>query len=172
VKFGVVLPQIATELGTNVGGELEVSYRVMKGLSPFFAIGYTQPTVSRSELADPRLDAPYEGTQTQRELTTSLGVLYRFLPPAAKLNGYAGLGARLYFLETKTEGSDGTDGFGDNTEQSTRFGGVLMGGGELRLGPGALALEAQFGDSSLPHLITGDVTTGALAFQVGYRMMF
>ena len=40
-----------------------------------------------------------------------------------------------------------------------------------RLGLGSEP-EVQLGDSSLPHLITGDVTTGALALDLGYRLMF
>jgi len=172
LKVGVVLAHVATPLGTAAGGELELSYRVWRGLSVFLSAGYTRPTVERTSVADPRLAGAYDGTQTQEELTTSLGLLYRFLEPASKWNAYAGLGGRLYFLKTHTEGNVATQPFGENTEQSTQVGAVVVLGGEVRLGPGALALEAQFGDSSLPHVITGDVSTGALAFDLGYRFSF
>ena len=75
-------------------------------------------------------------------------------------------------LETITVGSAGDKPFGENREQSARVGGLFALGGERKLGPGALLLEAAFGSSDLPHLITGDVSTGAISIQLGYRFLF
>jgi hypothetical protein len=176
LKAGVVLPQIATELQTSWGVELETAFRLGGALggrlSLFTSVAYTQPEVARTGVADPRLPAAYDGTQTQRELSVGLGLIARFLPPAAIWNGYVGLGPRVYFLETITVGSAAGAEFGENREQSTRFGGIFLAGAERRLGPGALALEVQFGTSSLPHLITGDVSTGAIVVALAYRLFF
>ena len=42
-KVGVVLPQIATELATTWGTELEGSFRVFGHISVFATLGYTSP---------------------------------------------------------------------------------------------------------------------------------
>lgn len=167
-KLGVVLPQVATELETAFGGELEASFG--RRIAGFASFGYTQPRVTRTSLMDPRLPGVYDGEQTQRELTFGAGVLARAKPAGATWNGYAALAARAYFLETVTVGDSGGAAFGENREQSTRLGGVLTLGGERLLWKGALLLELQFGTSDLPHLITGDVSTGALVGAVGYRL--
>jgi len=104
----------------------------------------------------------YDGTQTQRELIVGLGFVGRVAPPRSVWNGYGMLGV----------GSAGGAELGENREQSARFGGMVTLGGERLLGPGVLALEAGFGTSDLPHLITGDVSTGAIAIQIGYRLFF
>ncbi|MCC7542828.1 MAG: hypothetical protein IT379_41820, partial [Deltaproteobacteria bacterium] len=68
------------------------------------------------------------------------------------------------------EGTGGGQPFGQNTEQSTQAGAVFQLGGELRAGPGAALLEVSFGISDLPHTITGQTSTGALAVELGYRL--
>jgi hypothetical protein len=175
-KVGVLLPQVTTELGPALTGGIELSFNLpvaRRRLAIYAEVGYAQPTVSRSGVMDPRLTGgPYEGTQTQRELVAGGGLLVRAAPPGSVWNGYALAGARAYFLETITVGSSGGMAFGENTEQSARFGGVFAVGGERLLGPGAALFEVAFGTSDLPHLITGDVSTGAIAIQLGYRFLF
>ncbi|MBI5478386.1 MAG: hypothetical protein HY906_05985 [Deltaproteobacteria bacterium] len=173
-KLGVVLPQVATELQTTVGAELELSYAVPvlgRRLAPFFGIGYAQPKIARSSLEDPRLPGSYDGTQTQRELTLAFGLLGRLMPLESRWNAYAGAGVRIYLLETVTVGSTGAAAFGENREQSTRVGGIFLVGGEFRLWRGSVLLELQYGHSRLPHWVTGEVTTGALTIALGYRLM-
>jgi hypothetical protein len=175
-KIGVLLPQIATELGATVTGGVELSFNLpfaRRRVALYAEVGYAQPEVSRSDVADPRLTGgPYEGTQTQRELVAGGGLLVLAAPPASLWNGYGMIGARAYFLETITVGSSGGQAFGENTEQSARFGGIFAVGAERLLGPGVALLEVGFGTSDLPHLITGDVSTSALAIQLGYRFLF
>ncbi len=171
-KVGVVLPQIATELSTTWGTEIEGSFRIFGHISVFATLGYTQPKVSRSSVSDPRVGGAYDGTQTQRELTLGAGAFYRLSPAAAVWNAYGGAGLRAYFLQTLTVGNAGANEFGENEEQSTKVGGVFFAGGERRLGPGALLAELQFGVSDLPHTITGDVSTGAIVVALGYRLVF
>jgi len=172
-KLGVVLPQIATPLGTAPGGELEIGVitpLVGGRLGVFVAGSYAQPTVTRTSQPDPRLPASYDGTQTQRELTTGLVAVMRLHPGLARWNVYGGLGVRAYFLQTLTVGDAGGAEFGENREQSTRIGGVGLAGGELRAGPGSATAELQLASSGLPHTITGDVTTTSLSLLVGYRL--
>lgn len=167
---GVVLPQISTELGTALGGKLEVGYRVWRNLAPVLAFGYSQPVADNAQ-PDPRLTGTdYTASTTQRELTVTVGAVWWFLPRGSLLNGYAGVGARVYLLETLTNGQSMGEPFLENRETSTRFGGVGTAGAELRVGPGAIALEAELGGSGLPHLITGDVSTTAVQLTLGYRL--
>lgn len=168
---GLVLPQLGSELGTTGGVTLDAGYRLWRGLTPFFAASYAQPVVEGS-YGDPRLTATsYTTTVTQRELTLTLGALWR-QPLGTRAAIVGGAGARAWLLESVATGSAGDEPFLENTETSTRWGGVGLLGGELRLGPGALALTLELGGSALPHLITGDVATTALGVELGYRFLF
>jgi len=169
---GVFLPQLASELGTAFGIELEGGVRVWRRLAPTFSVAFSQPPVTNAR-DDPRLTGgSYVAATTQRELTFTVGAYWWFLPEGRRLNAYAGLGARLYLLETITNGSSGGMPFLENRETSSRFGGVATGGGEYRLGPGAAVLQLALSGSDLPHLVTGDVATTGLSATVGYRLFF
>jgi hypothetical protein len=174
LKVGVLLPQIATQLGTAVAGGLELSWGfpvLDRRIGLYLEANYTQPSVSRTSLADPRVGGgTYDGDQTQRELTLGGGLYGRIAPPGSTWNGYLLAGARAYLLETVSNGSAAGAPFGENTEKSTQLGGFAALGGERRLGPGALLLEVGFGSSPLPHTITGDVSTSAIVIQLGYRL--
>lgn len=174
VKGGVIFPQVATELGTTWSAQLEAAYSLMGGrLAAYGEFGFTQPEVSRSMLNDPRVGGAYEGTQTQKELTVGLGVAVRLAKPGTKSwNLYAAIGPRLYFLETTTEGQAAGAMFATNTEQSMRVGGAAALGFEYLLGSFALVLDAQYGTSNLPHLITGEVSTAAVAAHLGAKLYF
>jgi hypothetical protein len=81
----------------------------------------------------------------------------------------------MYMLRTTVEGSGTPTGgtgapFGESEETSTQFGGALLGGLEIRLGPGTFLAELGYGLSDLPHRITGETNTGALTFEIGYRL--
>jgi hypothetical protein len=172
VYAGIVLPQLATTFATAPGIQLEGGYRVWRGLAPFLAVSYDQPTVD-TDKTDPRLTGmTYHTSTTQKELQVTLGALYWFREPGTPLNVYGGLGLRAYFLETDTNGSSGGMPFDENQEKSTQLGGVAKIGAEYLLGPGALGLEVELGGSSLPHLITGGVQTTALGISIGYRLFF
>jgi hypothetical protein len=176
LKAGVLLPQVATELGAAPVGVLELSFAfpvAERRVGLYLEAGYSQPKVERENVTDPRVTGGmYNGTQTQRELTVGGGLVARLLPPKSVWNGYALLGARGYFLETITVGDAGSNEFGENREKSSKFGGYFAAGGERRAGPGVVLLEVGFGTSDLDHLITGDVSTGAIAIQLGYRFLF
>ncbi len=167
---GVSLPQISSELGTAATFEVDVGVPVWKSLAVVGAVAYSQPSVD-SSLMDRRLPGrDYSTETTQRELTVTAGATWRFLPPDSRFNAYGGLGPRLYLLETVTSGKSGNFQFGENQEQSTRIGAAFWGGAEYLIGPGAATAELDLGGSDLPHAVTGDVSTTALALQVGYRL--
>ena len=169
---GVVLPQLGSELGTTIGVQLEGGVRVWRHLALFGAVAYAQPSVDTTK-TDPRITAGTYMTSTkQRELTATLGLMWWFREPGEKWNVFIGAGGRVYFLETITNGEAGGMPFGENREQSARFGGMGEVGAEVLLGPGALGLTIEVGGSSLPHLITGEVQTTALQVLVGYRLFF
>lgn len=172
-KVGLVLPQIATELDTGLGLELEGSVALppmQRRLAAFLALSWTAPRIARAGIDDPRLEGAYDGTQVQDELVLGLGLLGRILPLGSAWNGYGALGARAYFLRTRTWGHADGAPFGHNRETSTRFGGMLALGGERVLWKGAAFLEATFSSSDLPHLVSGDVATSTIGFQIGYRL--
>lgn len=171
IQAGVVLPQLQSELGTDAGVELEVGYQVWEKLSPYFSVGYMQPGVENGQ-GDPRLTgADYTTETTQRELKLTLGAFWRFEELIPKLNAYAGLGARVWMLESISNGESADEPFLENRETSTRYGGAFTGGGEYLVGPGAAVLQVDFAGSDLPHLVTGDVATTALSVSVGYRFL-
>lgn len=167
---GLVFPQIQSELGTSGGVQLGVGYRVWKQLVPFAGVGFSQPGVENAQ-SDPRLPADYMTTTSQRELTLSAGGFWRFLPASSSINAYAGLAARAWLLESRTNGESGGETFLQNEETSTRYGAAVLGGGEYRVGPGAVMLELDIGGSDLPHLVTGDIATTAISLFAGYRLL-
>src|SRR5262249_23215035 len=159
---------------TTVAGGVEIGYAfpvLERRVGLYLEANYTQPEVSRSGVQDPRVaGGSYDSTTTQKELTLGGGLFARLQPPGAIWNAYLLAGARAYLLETNTNGSAAGAAFGENTEKSSQLGGFVAAGGERRLGPGAFLLEVGYGASSLPHTITGDVSTGALVIQIGYRL--
>ncbi len=172
LQAGGFFPQLQSELGTAPVVELEGGYVVWRNLAPYVSIGYAQPKVT-AELDDPRLPAAdYTTSTTQRELTMTVGALWRLFESGARFNAYGGLGARLWLLETITNGEAGGSSFLENRETSTRFGAAVIGGAEYAVGPGGAVFEVDLGGSNLPHLITGDVATTAISTSLGYRLMF
>lgn len=83
----LVWPQIASELGTSVGVELEGGYRLWRRLALQGTIAYSQP-VLEAEAQDPRVGAmEFMTTITQRELSFGIGVLAWLRPRPARWNG-------------------------------------------------------------------------------------
>jgi len=171
LSTGVLFSQLQSELGTSFSIKRDGGYAVWRNLSVFGAVAYTQPSVD-GDLSDPRLGASdYTTSTTQRELTLAVGALWRLFTPGAPWNAYGGVSARTWLLKTITKGSSGGESFLENQETSTRFGLGATLGGELGIGPGAVFGELDLGGSDLPHAITGDVATTAMAINVGYRLL-
>ncbi len=174
---GVYVPTIANDMlphvtiGLDVGVQLPFHDRRLS----IVVGGAWSPPGGSEQGTDPRLGvegAEWDWDMTTHEVFLSLGAVYRILPPGTSvIVPYVGLVARLYLLHTTVTGT-GNDGFplGEHTEHSTNFGGALLVGGEVPLGSGALFFDLAFGISDLPHRITGDTSTSALAVDVGYRL--
>ena len=172
---GVYVPTIINDMLPHVAASLDVGVQLPfhdRRLSVMVGGAYSPPGLS-GEGTDPRLGdsgANWNYEMSTHEVLISLGLVYRILPPGtAVVVPYVGLVARLYLLHTTVTGEGNGSPLGEHTEQSTNFGGALIVGGEVPLGPGALMFELLFGISDLPHRITGDTNTGALALHVGYR---
>lgn len=173
---GVYVPTLMNDLLPHVTFGIDAGVLLPfhdRRLSVVLGCAYSPPGVSEEGIDDPRLGqagGTWSSEMQTHEIFISLGLVYRILPPGVgRIWPYLGLVARLYMLRTNVSGAGGGAEFGENTEQSTQFGGALSAGAEVRLGPGAFWFELAFSISDLPHAITGDTNTGALALNLGYR---
>lgn len=117
---GVVLPQLGSELGTAPGVELEGGYRAPPRLTLSLSVSCAQPTVAHAG-DDPRLAAgSFDSETVQRELTVGAVAAWWFLPPSARLSGFAGVGYRQFFLASVTDGSSGGMPFLEHRETSSQ----------------------------------------------------
>ena len=136
-------------------------------------VGYSEPGAKGTQ-TDPRVDAnggSYSWTLNQRELMLGLTATFRF--PMDKLTPYAGIGPRLWLLQTLVQGTAGDGNVISQTkEQSTKVGLVVPVGVGYQIGPGSAFFEAQLLWAPLDHRITGDSSVGSLTTSVGYRMVF
>jgi hypothetical protein len=92
---------------------------------------------------------------------TGLG---RFVP-------YAGVGPRIYMMESITEGSVGSAVILPTKERSTKVGVGVPLGFDFTIGPGALLAELLFEIGPLDHTLTGKTNTAATSLSVGYRFL-
>ncbi len=176
----------AVLLGAKVGGIVPFS-----GLSPFASVGieagYVFPWMNRSFAAaldvdytvpkadgtqtDPRIGATggsYDWKLTEKEFAFMPVVMYR-LTSLGRLTPYAGIGPRIYLLQSTVKGTANGGPIQSTTEQSTKVGVGVPVGVEYQLGPGGLLAELLFQYAGLDHTATGNANTGALSLSVGYR---
>jgi hypothetical protein len=129
-------------------------------------VNFHQPKTSGT-LSDPNLilgDEEYR--LTEREIALLLSAVYRFEGALGPLTPYAGAGPGLYLHQATAQS------FGATTvEKEGTLGFQLLGGAELRLGPGGLFLEAHYHFTKVGFLTTGNVNVGGfLAAGLGYRL--
>ncbi|MBN1203320.1 MAG: hypothetical protein JXB05_00155 [Myxococcaceae bacterium] len=127
---------------------------------------FHQPKVSGA-LSDPQLTLGEQQYQlTEREIAILLSAVYRFEGALGSITPYAGAGPGLYLHQATAQA------FGANTvEKEGTVGFQLLGGAELRLGPGGLFLEAHYHFTRVGFLTTGKVNVGGLlAASLGYRL--
>ncbi len=176
IKAGLYVPGLVSEMGLNGVYTLEVG-----GMLPFADrrigiigdVSYAGPG-SDGSMDDPRIGdmgGTWSYEATTHQLFVSVGPLIRFLPPGSTFVPYVGVYARYYMMKTVVNGDGNEETFGENEETSDSFGFGASLGGELRAGPGVALLDVSFGWAPLEHRITGDVSTGALGIQLGYRFM-
>jgi hypothetical protein len=179
-KVGGVVP--LEDLDPSFAGAVEVGW-LMPWLGRSFAAvleaGYVQPTASGGA-ADPRVGgAAYDWKLTQRELVFAAVGLYRLTGLSAltgaawtaRLVPYAGIGPRLYLLESVVSGSAGGQAIATTTEQATKLGVGLPLGAEVRVGPGSVTGELLYEWGKIDGRIAGSgTTTAGLSLRFGYRM--
>jgi hypothetical protein len=175
LRAGLYLPGLFSEmsLGPHLSFELGVllpvaDKRLALVLDASYASGGSDGTVD-----DPRIGesgGSWSWEMSSQQLFFSFGPLFRFMKPGETFVPYLGVFGRMYLLKTTVDGSGNGEPFGEHEETSTEFGFAAALGGELRAGPGAVLLELQLGYAPLGHRITGDVSTGALSVQLGYRL--
>jgi hypothetical protein len=158
---------------TPLGGApylaLEVGYvtpLLQRRLAIVVEGNFHQPKVSGT-LSDPQLTlGDQEYSLTEREIALMLSAVYRFEGALGSLTPYAGAGPGLYLHHATAQA------FGATTvEKEGTVGLQLLGGAELRLGPGGLFLEAHYHFTRVGFLTTGSVNVGGfLAASLGYRL--
>lgn len=181
-KVGGVVP--FSKLGVNAAAAIEVGWLLPwmdRSFAALVEVGYTQPTASGGA-GDPRVGgASYDWKLTQRELVIAPTGLYRLrgfaaltgLSWAGGLVPYAGIGPRLYLLQSRVSGSAGGQAMATTTEQATKLGVGVPLGAELALGPGSLTGELLLEYGALDTAAAGSgTTTAGLTVRLGYRMTF
>lgn len=172
LTVGAIVPQAFNRLGFAASPELSGGAYLLDGrLGLGGTLSYAQPSHTRT-LADPRVPAgSYSFTLTTRDLRIGVGAQWHFKAASEKLSPYAGARVKLHLVGSTTDGTAGS-AFGEHSEQSTTIGGAPYGGLLYRVGPGALVGELEVDLAPINQRVTGDANISALAFKVGYGMVF
>ncbi len=160
-----------SDLGLFVLGGLEIDFFLPvlnNQLAIALDITYTRPGMEGS-VTDPRVGGPHAYTIDVSELKFGLDVIYRFFDNSEFIVPFAGLGGVMQLLQS-TEESD--LGPGESTAQSTAFGFEVLGGADLRAGPGFVVGELRYVYTGLDHDITGESNAAGVTATVGYRIGF
>lgn len=174
LKGGGVFPQPFSKLDTSylldfeIGGTLPI---VQRRLTLLLDVGLTQPSADGTT-SDPRLGmsgSSYSWHLDQRELIVGASLVYR--QPGQKFTPFAGIGPRLFILESSVSGQAGMTPIAGSNEASVKVGVGVPLGLELAAGPGHLIVEVDFSIAPLDHETTGDTTTGMFAAMLGYRFV-
>ena len=168
-KVGGILPM--NGLDPFIAGGVEIGWifgGTERRIAALLDVTYTAPGAEGSA-SDTRVSGGGFGWKiTQKELILQPTFLYR-LTGLGPIVPFAGIGPRLYFLETVGEGAAAGAQFQDSQEQSTKFGVGLPLGAEYILGPGGLMAELLLEWAPLDHRITGDASLLGATLFVGYR---
>jgi hypothetical protein len=172
-KVGGILP--FADMSAFVSGGLELGY-VFGGtgrrIGVLLDVTYTTP-LGDGNVEDARFaEGDFDWELTQKALVLQPTFLYRLTGVLGDLTPYAGLGPRIYLLQTVVEGRSGTSTIRPTDEQSTKFGVGLPLGIEWALGPGGLMAELLFQCGPLTHRTTGDTHLASGTLFVGYRALF
>ena len=174
-KFGGMVP--FSDLGVMATGALELGVvfgGTKRRIAALLDVSYTVPT-AEGTAEDARIQAPesengeYSWELTEKELVLQPTFLFRFTGIAEPFVPYAGIGPRIYLLESDIEGKAGDSTIPENVEQSTGFGFGVPLGCEFELGPGGLLAELLFQWGPLTHDITGSSNLGSASLWLGYR---
>lgn len=174
-------------LGGKIGGGLAFSDL---GPHPAFALelGYVFPAMDGAfgAMLDVSYSAPkangaqddarvpggsYKWRLTEKELILQPTFLYRLTFLHDRITPYAGIGPRIYMLQSVENGDAGDVSFPETTEQSTKVGFGLPLGVGYRIGPGHVIVELLLQWGPLDHRITGDSNLGTATLWLGYRAL-
>lgn len=170
-KVGGIVP--FSKLSAHVLGSLELGYAFgpKRSFVGYLDVSYAVPQ-SDGEATDPRVPTTKWSYEVwQKQLVFQPSFAYRFTKVVAELTPYVGIGPRIYFLETVTEGKASGEAFGTSYERSTRLGFGVPLGVEWALGPGGVLAELLLQWAPLDHRITGDTNLGSGTLLVGYRAL-
>jgi hypothetical protein len=174
-KLGVLLPYGFSSLRASylVGLELGYALPVLRHrLAVTLAGEFTAPEASGTG-TDPRLDAAagaYSWHLSQRELILGVSLVYRHR--IGRLVPYAGVGPRLFLLDSRVEGAAGGATISQSSEVSTKVGAGVPVGLGVQLGPGDLFAELELQLAPIDHRTTGSANSGSLSLALGYRLVF
>jgi hypothetical protein len=173
LKLGGALHSVFSGLDPAAQVELEGGVSLLENrLDVALQVSWDRSAASGGA-EDDRFDAGAVKWELDQDfLMIGLVARYRFLPMDKPYNAYAGAGPRVLLMRTVVNGTSGGEDLGENEQTETRFGAVLVAGGEYRLGPGDLLLELALGIGSLDGLITGQSSASALGVLLGYRLRF
>ena len=159
-------PTVGVEVGYVFGG-------TDGRIAALLAGEYTAPSASgdRAEAFAPERipDGAYSWELRQKELVLQPTFMFRLTGLVPQLTPYAGVGPRVYLLESVVRGRAGAVSFQDTTERSTKFGVGVPLGAELELGPGGLFAEFLLQWAPVDHATTGDTHLGGSSLYLGYR---
>lgn len=168
-KIGGIVPFSKLSFFANGAVELGYSFGPKRSFMAFLEASYTVPTAD-GKGTDSRIPgAQWKWDLWQKQLVLQPTFAYRITGLSRTLTPYVGIGPRIYFLQTVTEGSADGEAFGTTTERSTKLGVGLPLGVEWKLGPGNVLAEFQFQWAPLDHRITGESNLGAATLYLGYR---
>ena len=156
---------------------IEAGYRfpALSGrLAAVLAAEYTAPSASgkQTEAFTPERvpgGGSYSWELRQKELVLQPTFFYRLTGLLTRVIPYAGVGPRIYFLESVVRGKAGDQRFQDTPERSMKLGFGVPLGAELELGPGGLFGELLPHWAPLKHRTTGNSHLGGTSLFVGYR---
>ena len=161
VHGGVELGYVFPTLNRGIGAYLQVEYSVPT----------TKGSVEESFVPERVPGGGYDWKLVQKELVLQPTFLYRATWLSDSITPYAGLGLRVYLLESITTAEAGDQTIEQTTERSTKWGVGLPIGAEFALGPGALTGEVLLQWGPLEHTLTGATHLGGVSAFVGYRML-
>ena len=173
LKLGGALHSVFSELDPAAQVELEGGVSLLGNRLDVALQASWDRSAASGGPDDERFDAGAVKWELDQDFLM-IGVVarYRFLAPTSAYNAYAGAGPRVLLMRTVVNGTSGGEALGENEQTETRFGAVLVAGGEYRLGPGDLLLELALGIGSIDGLITGQSSASALSVLLGYRLRF
>jgi hypothetical protein len=172
---GIGIPTAGLGVGPDVFIEGGVALRLGPGsLTGGLRVGFqTYSTDAEGALPCPSPNAcvqPDAGRYTydlnEQLVRIGIPVGYRFLPPDTIVVPYVTIIPALFLLRATSTAFES-----ENEQTDTQPGVHALAGAQLRLGPGALHLEAGYQYAPIEHSIMGDTSLSSVLITLGYRFI-